>query len=222
MEEQDLFSMLDSAGDAAFVVDRSGLIRYWSPKAVELLGFRKEQALLKNCAQLLGGQDEAGADVCCRDCRVLELASQRGQVAAYDLHAVTASGQRRWVNVSILVARPNRGRSILVVHLMRDAERRKQTEMVTRDILVSVGRLTGVEADRILERGVPSPPAVELTAQEKTILRLLSLGRNPNDIAEQLHISRATVRNHLQHILGKLDCHTRLDAVLRAVRERLI
>jgi len=212
MEEAELFSLLDSAGDAAFVVDRSGLIRFWSPKAAELLGFRKEQVLLKNCAQVLAGKDEAGADVCCRDCRVLELASQRGQVAAYDLHAATASGRRRWVNVSILVARPNRGRSILVVHLMRDAERRKQTEMVTRDILVG----------QILERGVPSPPAVDLTTQERTILRLLSLGRNPNAIAEQLHISRATVRNHIQHILGKLDCHTRLDAVLRAVRERLI
>ena len=222
MEEQELFALLDTAGDAAFVVDRSGLIRHWSPQAVELLGFRKDQVLLKNCAQVLAGQDEAGADVCCRDCRVLELASQHGSVAAYDLHAATASGRRRWVNVSILVARPNRGRSILVVHLMRDAERRKQTEMVTRDILVSVGRLTGIEADRILERGVPARPAVDLTAREQSILRLLSLGRNPGGIAEQLHISPATVRNHLQHILGKLDCHTRLDAVLRAVRERLI
>ena len=222
MDEHELYSLLASADDAAFVVDRDGLIRYWSPKAEELLGFRKEQTLLKNCAQVLAGKDEAGTDVCCRDCRILEMALEKGRAPSYDTQAATASGGRKWLNVSILVARLNRGRSPLVVHLMRDVDRRKQTEMLTREIMVSVGRLTGIEADQILGQSVPAAPSVDLTGREKEILRLLSLGRNPASIADHLHISQATVRNHIQHILGKLNCHTRLDAVLRAVRERLI
>lgn len=222
MEEQELFTLLESAGDAAFAVDQRGLIRFWSRKAEELLGFRREQTLLKNCAEVLAGKDEADAAVCCRECPVLETAAKTGAVAAYDLKAATAAGGRKWLNISILVARLKRGRPPLVVHLMRDADRRKQTELLTREIMVGVGRLTGREADEMLRRRLPDRPTVDLTPREKTILQLLSLGRNPKDMAEQLYISPATLRNHIQHILTKLRCHSRLEAVIRAIREGLI
>lgn len=222
MEESELFGLLDGAGDAAFVVDQQGLIRYWSRKAEELLGFAKEQTLMRNCADVLAGADEAGAPVCCRDCRVLETARKSRAIASYDVRAATASGGRKWLNISILVARLNRGRTPMIVHLMRDIDERKQMEMVTKDILVNVGRLTGREADEVLKRGRPASPAFDLTAREKTILQALSLGHDADVIAGQLHISRATVRNHIQHILGKLQCHSRLEAVVRAIREGLI
>ena len=222
MEEQELFAMFEGAGDAAFAVDQLGQIRYWSRKAEELLGFRKEQVLLRNCAEVLAGTDEAGAAICCRDCHVLEIARKSGSVAAYDVKAATASGSRKWLNISILVAHLRRGRPWLVVHLMRDIDRRKQTELLTREIIVSVGRLTGQEADEILRQGSSPAPAVDLTARERAILRLVSLGRNPKQIAGELHISPSTARNHIQHILGKLGCHTRLEAAMKAMRERLI
>ena len=41
-------------------------------------------------------------------------------------------------------------------------------------------------------------------------------------VAEQLHISRTTVNNHVQHILRKLDSHTRLEAIRRAEHAGLI
>ncbi len=222
MEDQELFSVLEGAGDAAFAVDTQGLIRYWSRKAEDLLGFRKDQVLRKNCAEVLAGTDDAGANVCCRDCRVLEIARKTGQVAAYDVHAATAGGNRRWLNVSIIVARLGRSRAVAVIHLMRDIDDRKRLEGLTREIMVSVGRLTGQDADQLIRRGQASTPAVDLTAREKNILQLLSLGHNPAQIAGQLHLSRATVRNHIQHILTKLGCHSRLEAALRAVRERLL
>jgi PAS domain S-box-containing protein len=222
MDESELYTLLEGAGDAAFVVDQHGLIRYWSRKAEELLGFRKDQALQKNCADLVAGVDEAGAPVCCRECRVIELARKTGAAPAYDVRFATASGELRWVNVSILVARLNRGRASLVLHLIRDLDQRKKMELVTRDILVNIGKLTGQQADEVLRRGKNPSPAFDLTAREKTILHALSLGQDPDDIAGQLHISRATVRNHIQHILAKLQCHSRLEAVVRAIREGLI
>jgi len=84
MEESELYSLLESAGDAAFVVDQQGQILYWSCKAEDLLGFRNEQVVMKNCADALAGCDEAGAPVCCRDCRVLDMARKSGAAAAYD------------------------------------------------------------------------------------------------------------------------------------------
>jgi PAS domain S-box-containing protein len=222
VQESELYNLLENAGDAAFVVDQQGLILYWSHKAEDLLGFRREQAVLRNCADVLSGCDDGGAPVCCRDCRVLEITRKSGTVAAYDLRAATASGGHKWLNVSIVMVRVNRGRTPVVVHLMRDIEERKRLEVVTKDILVGVGRLTGQQADRILHQGRPESPVFDLTAREKTILRSLALGRNSGVIADELHISRVTVRNHIQHILRKLQCHSRLEAVVRATREGVI
>ena len=41
-------------------------------------------------------------------------------------------------------------------------------------------------------------------------------------IADQLHISRTTVNNHIQRILRKLNAHSRLEALRRAEHARLI
>jgi DNA-binding NarL/FixJ family response regulator len=41
-------------------------------------------------------------------------------------------------------------------------------------------------------------------------------------VADQLHLSRTTINNHVQHILRKLDAHSRLEAIRRAEHARLI
>ena len=221
MDESDLYELLEGAGDAAFVVDQHGIIRYWSRKAEELLGFRREEAVQKYCADVMAGIDESGA-LCCRECRVIDAARRNGAVAAYDARFATASGEHRWVNVGILVARLNRNRTTMVVHLMRDLEPRKQMELITRDILIGVGRLTGQQVATVLRRGRDPAPAFPLTPREKTILNDLSLGQDLHQISSQHNISPATVRNHIQHILTKLQCHSRLEAVVRAIREGVI
>jgi DNA-binding NarL/FixJ family response regulator len=61
-----------------------------------------------------------------------------------------------------------------------------------------------------------------LTAREREILGLLVDGLGTQDIAELLSISRSTVRNHIQHILQKLQVHTRLEAVAIAIKHNLV
>jgi PAS domain S-box-containing protein len=222
MERRDLFALFDRAGDAAFAVEPHGRICFWSQSAEALLGFSQEQVLSKNCADILAGQDEAGCEVCSSDCHVIELACKDERVAAYDLHAATASGERKWLNVSVIVAHVKSGPSPLIVHLMRDIENRKSIEGLTRDIMVKVGDLTGRQADEVLRRGPARRPPVELTPREQAVLRALSLGRNTKEISAELEISSATVRNHIQRLLKKLQCHTRLEAVMRGARESLI
>ncbi len=126
------------------------------------------------------------------------------------------------MNVSIIVAHLTLGPSPLVVHLMRDIDHRKEIENLTEEIMVRVGQLTHRQADDIV-RKAPSRnlPAV-LTPREISVLQMLSLGRSTLQIAAELHISTSTVRNHIQHIFGKLRSHTRLEAVIRAVRQGLI
>jgi DNA-binding NarL/FixJ family response regulator len=61
-----------------------------------------------------------------------------------------------------------------------------------------------------------------LTAREKELLGLLVEGMNYKTIAEKLFISPFTVQTHIKHIYEKLHVNTRSEAVVKALRERLI
>lgn len=62
----------------------------------------------------------------------------------------------------------------------------------------------------------------DLSDREIEVLQLTADGRHPDDIAKQLHLSAHTVKNHLRHAMNKLEAHTKLEAVVMAVRARLI
>jgi DNA-binding NarL/FixJ family response regulator len=55
-----------------------------------------------------------------------------------------------------------------------------------------------------------------LTEREHEILALIAQGSNNSEIAEQLHISLKTVRNHVSNIYNKMQVTDRVQAVLRA------
>jgi DNA-binding NarL/FixJ family response regulator len=65
-------------------------------------------------------------------------------------------------------------------------------------------------------------PAPKLTEREMQVLRLVARGMNNRDIAKELFISENTVKNHVRNILEKLQIHSRMEAVMVAVREKLI
>jgi DNA-binding NarL/FixJ family response regulator len=65
-------------------------------------------------------------------------------------------------------------------------------------------------------------PAPKLTDREMEVLRLVAKGLNNRDIAKQLFISENTVKNHVRNILEKLQLHSRMEAVVYAVREKLL
>jgi DNA-binding CsgD family transcriptional regulator len=68
----------------------------------------------------------------------------------------------------------------------------------------------------------PTTNGTPLTRRQVEILHMLANGLKTRAIALRLHVSPATVRNHVQNILGKLDAHSRLEAVAHARRHRLI
>ena len=75
------------------------------------------------------------------------------------------------------------------------------------------------------KRGDTTPaaaPTPRLTAREMEVLRLVARGMNNRDIARELFISENTVKNHVRNILEKLQLHSRMEAVVYAVREKLL
>jgi len=62
-------------------------------------------------------------------------------------------------------------------------------------------------------------PVEKLTDREMDVLRLIAQGLPDKDIANQLTISKATVRYHVTNILTKLRLENRTQAALYAIRE---
>ncbi len=57
-----------------------------------------------------------------------------------------------------------------------------------------------------------------LTEREREILQYVAQGRRNDDIAGTLFISPQTVQTHVRNVLGKLEVHSKLEAVALAVR----
>ena len=77
-------------------------------------------------------------------------------------------------------------------------------------------------AKRDDEERAQQVPAPKLTDREMQVLKLVARGMNNRDIAKELFISENTVKNHVRNILEKLQIHSRMEAVMIAVREKLI
>ncbi|HEV8564891.1 MAG TPA: response regulator transcription factor [Actinomycetota bacterium] len=83
-------------------------------------------------------------------------------------------------------------------------------------LLTEFANMSKVTTDR------PQMPAPKLTDREMEVLKLVAQGMNNRDIAKELFISENTVKNHIRNILEKLHLHSRMEAVVYAVREKLL
>jgi DNA-binding NarL/FixJ family response regulator len=62
----------------------------------------------------------------------------------------------------------------------------------------------------------------ELSERETEVLRLIANGKDNAEIAQELHISPKTVKNHISNILMKLQIDNRIQAAVYAVRRGLV
>jgi PAS domain S-box-containing protein len=73
----------------------------------------------------------------------------------------------------------------------------------------------------------PAPPKsprphAKLTPRQREVLALLAHGSSTGQIAELLHLSRETVRNHVRGVLQALEVHSRVEAVAMARSDGLL
>ncbi len=219
MREEEFRRLVASTSDPAFVVNGEGVVVAWNEAAAKLSGVTAEQAIGEACGSIVQGVDECGA-VCSENCLVRQAIDQRRPLGNFDLKVQTVDGET-WCNVSVLTAEANESTGRYAIHIVRVVDLGKRLETVVRDFVVTTTGLTAEQAVAMIASHTAARES-HLSAREIEILRFLAKGSTTRTVADQLHISRTTVNNHVQHILHKLDSHTRLEAIRRAEHAGLI
>jgi DNA-binding NarL/FixJ family response regulator len=111
-------------------------------------------------------------------------------------------------------------------YLMKDTPRGKVIEAV-RGTVMGKSYVDPLVAGKLLDQVASKqelPPTLitaRLTGREVEVLRLLARGHSNVEIAEKLHLSEGTVRNHVSVIFSKLDVTDRTQAAILAIRHGL-
>ncbi|MDH3646494.1 MAG: LuxR C-terminal-related transcriptional regulator [Gammaproteobacteria bacterium] len=187
---------LFSTGEPAYAVDHSGVIVSWNPAAEQAFGYKEREAVGQQCWELLAGQDLFGNQYCCSGCPLQEMAFRHKSVKSSKIVFRTAANELKQFSVTTLVIYDGPGEE-LMVHLCRPE--------------CEVGE--GCTTMNCAGQPTSNQERGNLTDREKEVLDLLSQGQSTQEMASTMCISTATVRNHTQHIIHKLNVHSRAAAV---------
>ncbi len=204
----ELIDTLGRTSDAMVAIGPDLTIVGWNDAAEDLLGYTAEEALGRPCFEVLAWSDRCGEAVCNEECAAVCQGDQDEIVATREVIGRTASGKRLWLNATTLVPPTELRSGCRLIHLVREVALPPELERLV------VERLQGWSPALY----PVDPRLASLTPREKEVLGLLTEGLDGAAIAERLFLSAATVRNHVQHILTKLEVHSRTEAVALALR----
>jgi PAS domain S-box-containing protein len=207
----DLDRLLANTADGVCAIGADGRIVLWNRSAERLLGHTAREVVGRPCCEVFVGRDPAGNRLCYQGCHVQTLVKRGEPIEHFEMATRTKAGRPVWLDISILTVPGARPEATTTVHLFRDVTTSHEVEALVRKRLA--------EARPAPEDG---QPPLELTRRELDILRLMVAGASTRAMAERLHVSPVTVRNHVQHILGKLGVHSRLEAAAYATRRGLV
>jgi DNA-binding NarL/FixJ family response regulator len=177
---------------------------------------------LAEARRVLEGVDLAVVD--------LDLLDGDGSALIGELRAANPSGM-----VLVLTASAERGAHARAVEagaagVLHKSVRIKDVVGATRRLAAGEAILSTDEVVELLrlagrqrERDYEAQRAVEqLTPRELEVLRALAEGLSDKEISEHFHIGVGTVRNHIVNIFSKLGVHSRLQALVFAVRHGVV
>lgn len=212
----DLFSR---STDGVFAVDVKEQIVFWNEACENQLGIPRQDALGHACYDVVHACTLSGQPFCKPGCCMARLAGGGSAPEAFSLRFGKGRGKSQKLSVRAALVPAPQPDLWTVVHLLYRGETADSYESLEQSHrqqpCIPQGR-------RIRNKTLSSSPDDSLTARERVILHLLAEGLACSVISQQLCISLVTVRNHIQHLIGKLGVHSQLEAVAYAYRHNLI
>jgi PAS domain S-box-containing protein len=111
------------SGDALFTFDPDLTVVSWNAAAEELTGVSAEEAVGRQCWDVIGGQAEGGSHMCHRGCSTARLACE-GWAVPGQVMRIKARGRKRKVEVATVAV--DDGERRLLMHVMLPADRPTQ------------------------------------------------------------------------------------------------
>jgi PAS domain S-box-containing protein len=207
-----LVAVLSHTADGMVAIDIDGCILGWNAAAEGLFGYAAEDAIGRPCHEVLDFEDRCGNTVCDAACCLQGAPRGEGSwvVPTREVLARNEAGRRLWLSLTTVLVPPSADERCGRIHLMREVGVTPELELAILERLAQP------------KRGEVDASVIDqLTLREREVLRLLAEGLGTQEIADQLFVSSTTARNHVQHILNKLDCHSRLEAVALALRNNI-
>ena len=138
------------------------------------------------------------------------------------MHIVCSSGDRKLVSMTPIIVGGVGGQAELVLHLFTDAATGTSPDVESDARQTEPAGSVSAAASSRSATGGGGSNAPRLTSRELEVLRLVAMGWDTPRIAHELNISPHTVLNHIRHFRRKLDAPTKLDAVVSAIRLRIL
>jgi len=179
-----------AAADGAFALTGDGRITLWNLAAARITGYEAAEVWGRRCCDVFVGRDAKGDRCCSASCRLLGQSRNGEPVETFDLQTTSKAGRPIWLNISTVVLPVADPKVPRVIRTFRDIT-------AVKDVLALVRhRLAGTPA--------ADDPIGRLTRREVEVLRLMVAGATNRALAQRLHVSPATIRNHTHHIFEKL------------------
>jgi DNA-binding CsgD family transcriptional regulator len=210
------FDRIARSNEAAFATDPGDKIILWNKRCEALLDRTARSVLGKRCYEVIGGLDIYGNIYCHRSCPVAFQARERPAKPVHRFSLSIEVGERglKKFDYSLFAIPSYHPALSTLVHVLRE----RKTESKLERQLASEAEVR----EPLWPMITSANHSVDLTDRETEILRCLARGMATAAIGKKLSISNATVRNHVQHILEKLDVHNKLGALVFAYQHKLI
>ena len=178
-------------------------ITYINGRAEGLLGQPTGKCVGRPCNEVIRGRTAKGKPFCTEQCPVVRQLNFQTEIEPFRIR-IGAGRKAKWVQVVVIAAEAPDFSGPYLVHCVIDDEREQRFKRYLTKVMTRSPKTRPVNK---------RPTGSSLTRREKEILALLSDDASLREIADKLHLSYTTVRNHVQHILNKLGVHSTMEAV---------
>ena len=215
----DARSIVQRSAAAAIATEADDRILYVNQPALALLGYTAKQIVGRKFSRVFRPRDVYGNRFHYDYSLIFELLERGDPLRSFEYDVLKATGAYQRAAVSVVVVVGAHRRSYELVHILWPREGRRKVDEVIAHMLTGSSRLDVGAIEATLARRHEDE---DLTRRQREILGLLANGKSSRQVAELLHLSPETVRNHIRNILSRLGVHSRVEAVSIAHRRHLI